>query len=312
MSDASGLVKVSVTVTRNGESVFTSTDSSGTFDFNDLGPGDYQLTVDATDADNDRPATRPAATRPVGERHRRRHRIADDRHRREPGRPERRPGPGLHLERGRRVGAFEPQRVVIYERQHGLHVHRRQRQLRLQQPGPRRISVIVSATDADTDWSGDQSSNDGSRTVVVTDDDTAAPVINLGGSQTAENDGQNQHFTWNVSDFSGLASLLVTVTKNGGTIFTSAAASGSFDFNSFGLGTYEITVNATDADTDWTGDQLSNSASRSVTVSDDDTAQPQIVLGGSTGGETDGDTNHFTWNVTDGSGLTRVDDHHPA
>ena len=46
------------------------------------------------------------------------------------------------------------------------------------------------------------------RTVTVTDDDSAAPVITLGGSQGNENDGQDQTFTWNVADAgSGLGSV---------------------------------------------------------------------------------------------------------
>src|SRR5439155_16554715 len=80
-----------------------------------------------------------------------------------------------------------------------------------------------------------------------------------------------------------LDSFLVTITRNGSTIFSSTSqAAGSFNFDSYGLGTYEMSVSATDNDTDWVGDQLSNSASRSVVVSDDDTAAPIINLGGST------------------------------
>src|SRR5439155_288592 len=149
-------------------------------------------------------------------------------------------------------------------------------------------------------------SNSASRSVTVTDDDTAPPVINLGGSQGSENDGQNQKFTWNVSDASGLSNVRVTISKNGNVIHTFTTANGNFDFNSLGLGDYQISVSATDADTDWAGDQLGNSASRSVGVSDDDVAPPAIVLGGSSGAETDGDTNHFTWNVSDASNLSSL------
>ena len=41
-----------------------------------------------------------------------------------------------------------------------------------------------------------------------------APVINLGGSIGSENDGQNQNFTWDVSDFSGFDSLMVTISTH--------------------------------------------------------------------------------------------------
>src|SRR5207249_716219 len=135
----------------------------------------------------------------------------------------------------------------------------------------------------------DSLSSSASRSVTVSDDDTAAPVIALGGSTGSENDGQNQNFTWDVSDVgSGLASVGVSITKDGTEIYRSTPASGTFDFNSHGLGTYAINVTATDVDSDRALDSLTSTASRSVTVSDDDTDAPVIVLGGSTAGETDG------------------------
>ena len=94
----------------------------------------------------------------------------------------------------------------------------------------------------------------------------------------------------------------VTITQDGNVISTSSAASGSFDFNSYGLGVFAINASATDADNDRPNDSLSNSGARSVTVSDDDTTGPTIVLGGSQGSENDGQKQHFTWNVTDASG----------
>src|SRR4029450_3589246 len=107
--------------------------------------------------------------------------------------------------------------------------------------------------------------------------------------------GQGQSFTWNITDASGLGSVSVVITQDGNAIHTSSAASGSFDFNSYGLGVFEIQVSATDADSDRAADSLSSSASRSVTVGDDDAEAPVIVLGGSSGAETDGATNAFTW-----------------
>src|SRR5204862_4408348 len=80
----------------------------------------------------------------------------------------------------------------------------------------------------------------------------------------------------------------------------------NFNFDSHGVSIYTITVNATDADTDWTGDKSSSSASQSVTVSDDDTAGPVIVLGGSSGSQNDGQIQSFTWNVSDVSGLSAL------
>src|SRR5207245_1196309 len=90
-------------------------------------------------------------------------------------------------------------------------------------------------------------------------------------------------------------------------VLNSIAPSGTFDFNSLGLGTYTITVNATDADGDRLNDALSSNASRTVTVSDDDTEAPIIILSGSTGSETDAQDQVFNWTVTDaGSGIGSV------
>src|SRR4029079_2186664 len=144
-----------------------------------------------------------------------------------------------------------------------------------------------------------------SRSVNVTDDDTQAPIITLGGSTGAQTDGQDQTFTWLVTDAdSGLGSVSVSITRDGVEIFTSTDASGTFPFDTYGLGTYEINVTAPDAEADRADDAMTSSASRSVIVSDDDTTPPLIVLGGSTGAETDGQPQSFTWNISDaGSGL---------
>src|SRR6185436_5583967 len=123
-----------------------------------------------------------------------------------------------------------------------------------------------------TDWEGDKSTETQTRTVVVSDDDTAAPVITLGGSTGAENDGQNQHFTWSVSEASGFSAYSVVIKKGATTIFSttdSTMLTGDIDFNSWGLGTYTIEIAATDNDTDWVGDQMNSSDSRTVTVTDD-------------------------------------------
>src|SRR5206468_1052626 len=138
-------------------------------------------------------------------------------------------------------------------------------------------SISVSATDADSDRANDSLTSTASQTVVVSDDDTTAPVITLGGSSGAENDGQDQKFTWSVVDAgSGLGSVSVSIAKDGTEIYTSSNATGSFDFNNQGLGTYVINVTATDADADRAGDSLTSTASRAVVVSDDDTDAPVI------------------------------------
>src|SRR4029450_88525 len=95
------------------------------------------------------------------------------------------------------------------------------------------FSLVVEATDA----AGNKTT--GGRTVTVTDDDAAGPTITLGGSTGRGNDSQDQKFTWNVSDTSGLSALSVTVKKDGSPIFSTtntAKAVDSFDFNSYGPG----------------------------------------------------------------------------
>src|SRR5439155_6065515 len=136
----------------------------------------------------------------------------------------------------------------------------------------------ITATDADGDRLGDAMTASGSRAVSVSDDDTAAPIITLGGSTGSETDGDNQHFTWDVVDAgSGLANVLVSITRNGVEILSSTDASGVFDFNSYGPGAYAINVTATDADADRADDALTATASRTVIVGDDDTEAPIIT-----------------------------------
>src|SRR5205823_4413621 len=104
------------------------------------------------------------------------------------------------------------------------------------------------------DRTGDALSSSASQSVTVTDDDTTPPIITLGGSTGLENDGQDQFFTWNVEDpESGLAFVSVMVTKDGTPIFTSTGENGTFDFNSYGLGEFQIFVSAGNADNDWAG-----------------------------------------------------------
>src|SRR5207244_2582911 len=106
---------------------------------------------------------------------------------------------------------------------------------------------------------------------------------------------------------SGLGSVTVSITKDGTEIYSSTDASGSFDFNSYGLGAYEMAVSATDADSDRALDNLTSTASRSVTVTDDDTAAPAITLGGSELDENDRHHHVSPPNVSDaGRGLGSV------
>src|SRR5439155_12716259 len=83
------------------------------------------------------------------------------------------------------------------------------------------FTLVVSATDADSDRANDALTSNASRSVVVTDDDVAPPTIVLGGSQGAQTDGEINVFTWDVSDASGLLTVDVTVTQDGNVIHTS-------------------------------------------------------------------------------------------
>ena len=122
----------------------------------------------------------------------------------------------------------------------------------------------------------------------VSDDDTAGPVIMLGGSQ---NYGERRP---EPGRSPGMSPTRPGSRRQRGhhagrqrPNSQLGDAAGSFDFNTYGLGAYEITVNATDNDGDCPGDTTSSSDMRSVTVEDDDTAGPAIVLGGSQDAETD-------------------------
>jgi autotransporter-associated beta strand protein len=176
------------------------------------------------------------------------------------------------------------------------------------------FTITVSATDNDVDRVGDQLTATATKTVVVTDDDTSAPIIELYGSVGNEVDGQTQGFSWRVvgEPFSKLQSVAVAITRDSGTgpeqVYFSADPTypviGSFNFDAFGIGTYHISVSATDGDNDRAGDSLSATGSRTVVVSDDDIAPPAVTLTGSSGTETDGQPQSFSWDVSDASGLS--------
>src|SRR4030095_10437244 len=98
------------------------------------------------------------------------------------------------------------------------------------------------------------------------------------------NDGDTNHFTWNVSDGgAGLGSMSITIRRDGAIIYQTtdlANAVGDFNFDSYGLGTYTIDVTATDADTDRPLDSLTTTQGRIDVVNDDDVLAPTILLGG--------------------------------
>jgi ELWxxDGT repeat protein len=154
------------------------------------------------------------------------------------------------------------------------------------------------------------------RTVTVTDDDTDPPAITLGGSVGTESHGLTQAFTWAAADPTGLGPVMVTVTRDGETIYSSTSGTGAFNFDAYGLGTYTVTVTAADADADWAGDAAAATASRTVVVTNaaptaDDgsvvTAEDTAVAGHVTGGDPDGDP--VTFAVLNGPAFGAVSFH---
>jgi uncharacterized repeat protein (TIGR01451 family) len=175
-------------------------------------------------------------------------------------------------------------------------------------------SITITGQVTSTLTSGGRFTNTATITSTTLETDTAnnaaeagltivmPPAITLGGSSGTESDDSHQEFTWTVTDTLGLSAVSVAVTQDGGSppIFSDTNADGSFDFNAFGPGIFEMTVSATSTLS------YSSTASRSVTVTDDDTASPLTVLGGSSGTEIEPDHQEFTWSVSDASGLSAV------
>lgn len=93
--------------------------------------------------------------------------------------------------------------------------------------------------------------------VTVTDDDLLPPVIVIGGSSGTETDIVVNEFNWTTSDPSGVSTVTATITRDGvpvPAVLNSTALNGSINFDDYGPGVYVITVTATDADNDWSGD----------------------------------------------------------
>lgn len=114
--------------------------------------------------------------------------------------------------------------------------------------------------------SADGTSTSNSRQTNVRDDDVLPPTINL--------DGTNGVFSWNVVDASlPLSGVVVTVQQDGNLVFQTGTAAGLFPFLPLGAGTYVLTVQAEDGDTDWVGDSLFATATLTVVV-----APPPVVV----------------------------------
>ncbi|MCA9011876.1 MAG: HYR domain-containing protein [Planctomycetaceae bacterium] len=156
-----------------------------------------------------------------------------------------------------------------------------------------------------------------SSVVTLADDDPDPPAIIISGSNGTEPASTNQRFTWSVSDVSGSTSDVV-IRKNGVDIlsrhYDSNVLLDFFDFNSYGVGTYTITINSTDHDNDRPSDHLSATAYRLVNVvnappaaslnvitSENLRAEGKAVsFDASASGDPDGDALSFAWVFGDG------------
>ena len=169
--------------------------------------------------------------------------------------------------------------------------------------GAGEFRITITAVDADNDQLGDQLTNIHSVLFTIADDDTAGPDIQLTPSPPL--DGSNNIVSWDVSDDSGFALITAEISRNGQVLFSGDIdPSGEFDLNAEGIGDYSITVSATDADDDSTGDSLSSTETISFSIADDDTEPPQIEI--DPPGTLDGTDNTIRWSVSDASGFASV------
>ncbi|HYH63926.1 MAG TPA: hypothetical protein VD866_04440 [Urbifossiella sp.] len=158
---------------------------------------------------------------------------------------------------------------------------------------PARPFVLVVADPAGLLEEGDESNN------VAATRLKQPPAIQLGGAVGEQDDGREHVFLWEVTDpDDDLNAVWVEVLHDGAAIYTSTAAAGQFRLNAFGLGEFLITVTASDAG------GATRTVTRTATVTDDDSAPPDITLGGSLGTESDSQAQSFSWSVVDASGFT--------
>jgi hypothetical protein len=258
VSDPSSLQSVLVTITKNGQLVQTFTTASGSFSFGALGAGTYEIQVAATDGDNDWVGDASSSTASLTA-------VVS-------APPVIQLGGSSGAETDNQPQSFswnvtdsdgDLASVAVTITKNGQTVFSSTQasgSFDFDALGLGAFEIHVVATDA----AGHVT--DATRSVTVTDDDASGPVITITGSGGTESTSLTQAFTWNVTDPSGVASVLVTITKNGNVVQTFTTASGTFNFDALGPGTYEITVTATDADNDESGDAATASATRSVTV----------------------------------------------
>lgn len=319
VTDTSGVFNVTVTIKQNGTTIFTSnsTTTSGSYNFDAKGLGLFTIEVSATDNDGEWVGDKATSTATDSVT------VTDDDA----------VGPVITIAGASAIAAGNAQldnavqcftwsvtdvsavaSVLVTIKQNGTTIYTATTAsgtYNFDAKGLGTFTIDVTATDADADWVGDAATSTANDSVVVTDDDTVGPVIVINGPSAiaagnAQTDGETQSFGWSVTDVSGVASVTVVIKQNGTQIYTAATASGTYNFDAKGLGTFTIEVTAKDNDADWTGDATTSTASDQVTVTDDDITGPTITLGGSTGTETDIVVQAFNWSVADPSGLSSV------
>lgn len=302
VSDGSGIFSRTVEIFRAGESnpVYTNTsDNSKSVDISEFGPGYYQITVTAWDNDNDRSGDRLSRTRTHSWRE-----VRDDDaikpsiglsgNNRTDG-----DSPYLGWSVYDATG-LQSRDVKVFKGSNSSPIYSNSRSFTgattysdsgvvnltnltnsglLDQYGLGTYTIEVNAVDSDLDngRTSDASSNSNNRTITVTDDDSNGPAIDLFdatgapvSSNVTQSAAQTQELTWSIVDDLSDSTSSVIISKDGAEIFrrdyASDVVSDSFNFDAYGVGSYLITVNATDKDADRSNDATSSSVSRIVNV----------------------------------------------
>ncbi|MGC4006025.1 MAG: hypothetical protein QM811_24050 [Pirellulales bacterium] len=151
--------------------------------------------------------------------------------------------------------------------------------------------------------------------VDVIDDDTATPTVTFGGpaSVSSQTDNEAQNLDVRLVDASGIRNATFRVTRNGevylerGLPITVRPTSYEFSyaFNDAPPGVYVFTVIVNDADEDRSGDSLQTTATHTLTLTDDDTTAPTLVVSGNSA-FTDAQTVNFDITAGDASGIGPV------
>lgn len=299
--DESGFSTISAKILKGAEVIFDSdVTSQSSFDLNSFGVGDFSITIEASDADDDWVGDQLTSSESMT------FSISDD----DVVAPVIEITAPDDVDRTANVvgwsvvdvSGLEVVEVMITK--NGVSIYNSDvsgvSSLDLDSEGPGEYEITVTAIDADNDWVGDKLDSTSSATFTITDDDTAEPTITL--NVPDESDGSNNVVSWEIVDASGLDMVAATITRNGLVIADGPIQpGGDFDVNSLGLGTYQITISATDADNDWVGDELTSTASAEFTVVDDDESSPSIVV--TSQDQTDGDDNVVSWVASDPSGV---------